>query len=57
MLSGSRLWTMVSHDDKEIDAGLMDDIAIKQLKMNNADEFRSVLRGNIPRRHLDPNAP
>ena len=50
------LWTKVSHGDKEIDAALMGDIAIKQLKMNSSDEFRAALRGNIPLRYLDPNA-
>ena len=48
---------MVSHGDKEIDADLMGNIAIKQMKMNSADEFRAALRGNIPRRYLDPDAP
>ncbi len=51
------LSVMVSHGDREIHADLMGDIAIKQLKMNSADEFRSALRGNIPRRYLDPDAP
>ncbi len=32
---------MVSHGDKEIDADLMGNIAIKQMKMNSADEFRA----------------
>ena len=50
------LWTKVSHGDKEIDAMLMGDIAIKQLKMNSSDEFRAALRGDIPLRYLDPNA-
>ena len=36
---------------------LMGDIAIKQLKMNSADEFRAARRGDIPRRYLDPDAP
>ena len=48
---------MVSHGDRDIGAALMGDIAIKQLKMNNADEFRAALRGDIPRRYLDPDAP
>lgn len=48
---------MVSHGDKEVGAALMGDIAIKQLKMNSADEFRAALRGDIPRRYLDPDAP
>jgi predicted RNase H-like HicB family nuclease len=34
------LWVMVSPGDREIHADLMGDIAIKQLKMNSADEFR-----------------
>ena len=51
------LSSIVSHGDKEIDADLMGDIVIKQLKMNSADEFRAALRGDIPRRYLDPNAP
>ena len=55
--SGNRLWTMVSLGDKDIGAALMGDIAIKQLKMNSAEEFRAALRGDIPRRYLDPNAP
>lgn len=57
MSSGTRLWTMVSLGDKDIGATLMGDIAIKQLKMNNAEEFRAALRGDIPRRYLDPDAP
>ena len=57
MTSEGRLWTQVSHGDREIDAGLMGDIAIKQMKMNSSDEFRATLRGNIPRRYLDPDAP
>ena len=52
-----KLYVMVSHGDKDIGATLMGDIAIKQLKMNSADEFRAALRGDIPRRYLDPNAP
>ena len=52
-----KLSVMVSHGDKDIGATLMGDIAIKQLKMNSADEFRAALRGNIPRRYLDPDAP
>lgn len=51
------LWTKVSHGDKEIDADLMGDIVIKQLKMNSVAEFRAALRGNIPRRYLDRDAP
>ena len=52
-----RIGVKVSHGDKEVEAGLMGDIVIKQLRMNSADEFRGALRGNIPRRYLDPNAP
>ena len=52
-----RITTRVSHGDKEINAMLMGKIAIDDLKMNSADEFRAALRGNIPRRYLDPNAP
>ena len=52
-----RLSTTVSHGDKEVPPYLMGDIAIKQLKMNSADEFRAALAGNIPLRYLDPNAP
>ena len=51
------LRTKVSHGDKEVDADLMGEIAIVQLKMNSADEFRAALRGDIPRRYLDPDAP
>jgi hypothetical protein len=51
------LSTKVSQGDGEIGAGLMGDIAIKQLKMNSADEFRAAMRGDIPQRYLDPNAP
>ena len=51
------LSVMVSHGDRVIHADLMGHIAIKQLKMNSADEFRSALRGNIPRRYLDPDSP
>ena len=51
------LWTKISHGDKEIDADLMGRIAIKQLKMNSAEEFRAAMRGDIPRRYLDPEAP
>ena len=47
----------VSHGDKEVGPALMGDIAIKQLKMNSAEEFRAALRGDIPRRYLDPDAP
>ncbi len=57
MSSGSRMWTKVSHGDKDIGAGLMGNIAITQLKMNSAEEFRAALAGNIPQRYLDPNAP
>ena len=56
MSPGTRLWTMVSPGDKDISATLMGDIAIKQLKMNSAEEFRAALRGDIPRRYLDPDA-
>ena len=35
----------------------MGDVAIKQLKMNSAEEFRAARRGDIPRRDLDPDAP
>ena len=52
-----RLSTTVSHGDKEVPPYLMGDIAIKQLKMNSADEFRAALAGNIPLRYLAPNAP
>ncbi len=52
-----RITTHVSHGDKEIDALLMGKIAIDDLKMNSADEFRTALRGDIPRRYLDPDAP
>jgi hypothetical protein len=38
------LWTKVSHGDKDIDADLMGRIAIRQLKMNSAEEFRAALR-------------
>ncbi len=48
--------TKISHGDKEINATLMGKIAIDDLKMNSAEEFRSALRGNIPRRYLDPDA-
>ncbi len=51
------LRTKVSHGDKEVDADLMGEIAIVQLKMNSAEEFRAPLRGNIPRRYLEPDAP
>ena len=51
------LRTKVSHGDKEVDADLMGEIAIVQLKMNSAEEFRRALRGDIPRRYLDPDAP
>ena len=52
-----RLRTKVSHGDKEVDADLMGEIAIVQLKMNSAEEFRAALRGDIPRRYLDPDVP
>ena len=52
-----RLRTKVLHGDKEVDADLMGEIAIAQLKMNSAEEFRAALRGDIPRRYLDPDAP
>ena len=42
------LWTKISHGDKDIDAALMGRIAIRQLKMNSAEEFRAALRGDIP---------
>ncbi len=48
--------TKISHGDKEINALLMGKIVIDDLKMNSAEEFRSALRGNIPRRYLDPDA-
>jgi hypothetical protein len=51
------LWVMVSPGDREIHADLMGDIAIKQLKMNSADEFRAALSCDIPRRYLDPDVP
>ena len=35
----------------------MGEIAIAQLKFNSADEFRAALRGEIPRRYPDPDAP
>lgn len=47
----------VSHGDKDIGATLMGEIAIAQLKFNSADEFRAALRGEIPRRYPDPDAP
>ena len=52
-----RLSVMISHGDKEVGAALMGDIAIKQIKMNSADEVRAALRGDIPRRYIDPDAP
>ena len=52
-----RVTTRVSHGDKEINPYLMGKIAIDDLKMNSADEFRAALRGDIPNRYLDPNAP
>ena len=51
------LWTKISHGDKDVDPALMGRIAIRQLKMNGAEEFRVALRGDIPRRYLDPDAP
>ena len=51
------LWTKISHGDKEIDADLMGRIAIRQLKMNSADEFRAALRGNIPAATSTPTRP
>lgn len=51
------LRTMVSHGDKDVPPLLMGDIVIDQLKMNSVAEFRAALRGNIPRRYLDPDAP
>ena len=39
---------------KEIAPSVMGKIAIDDLKMNSADEFRPALRGDIPRRYLDP---
>ena len=57
----NHLWLLlrvkVSHGDKEVGPALMGDIVIKQLKMNSAEEFRAALRGDIPRRYLDPDAP
>ena len=35
----------------------MGKIAIDDLKMNSAEEFRTALRGNIPCRYLYPDAP
>ena len=52
-----RITIHTSHGDKEIDALLMGKIAIDDLKFNSADEFRAALRGDIPRRYLDPDAP
>ena len=52
-----RVSTRVSHGDKEINALLMGKIAIGDLKMNSAEEFRAALRGDIPRRYIDPDAP
>ena len=48
--------THISHGDTEINALLMGKIAIDDLKMNSAEEFRAALRGDIPRRYLDPDA-
>lgn len=52
-----RITIHISHSDKEIGALLMGKIAIDDLKFNSAEEFRTALRGNIPRRYLDPDAP
>ncbi len=49
--------TKISHGDKELNALLMGKIALDDLKMNSVEEFRAALRGNIPARYLDPNAP
>ena len=51
------LRTKISHGDKDVNALLMGKIAIDDLKMNSAEEFRAALRGDIPRRYLDPDAP
>ena len=51
------LSTMISHGDRTVGAALMGDIAIKQLKFSSAEEFRAALRGDIPRRYVDPDAP
>ena len=51
------LRTKISHRDKDVNALLMGKIAIDDLKMNSAEEFRAALRGDIPRRYLDPEAP
>ena len=51
------LRTKISHGDKDVSALLMGKIAIDDLKMNSADEFRAALRGDISRRYLDPDAP
>ena len=50
-------WPRISRGDKEVPFDLMGDIAIKQLKMNSADEFRAALASNIPLRYLDLNTP
>ena len=42
---------------KEIAPSVMGKIAIDDLKMNSADEFRPAARRDIPRRYLDPDAP
>ena len=42
---------------KEIAPSVMGKIAIDDLKMKSAEEFRAALRGDIPRRYLDPDAP
>ena len=51
------LRAMVSHGDKDVPAVLMGRIVMGQLKMNSVAEFRAALRGNIPRRYLDRDAP
>ncbi len=51
------LRTKISHGDKDINALPIGKIAIDDLKMNSAEEFRAALRGDIPRRYLDPDAP
>ena len=53
---GLGLRVKVSHGDKDISATLMGEIAIIQLKFNSAEEFRAALRGDIPRRYVDPEA-
>ena len=49
--------THISHGSRDIAPLLMGKIAIDDLKMNSAEEFRAALRGDIPRRYLDPSAP